>query len=319
MPVHLVRNCSVARTIDILSDAWSFLVLREFYMGARRFDQIQTVLRCPRSTLSDRLTRLSDAKIIERRTTAGNRPEYRLTERGLDLYLVMLALMRFGDDHLAGNKPLPLRLVHQKCRHAFRPETVCSECGGSITARDVRYRDGPGAGKSPAPDLPQRRRSTKADAFERTRPSSVSRTVAILADRWTFLIVRECFFGVRRYDQFQERLAIAPNILANRLNRLVATDILEKKAYQNNPPRFEYRLTATGLDLFLPLIQMMRWGDRWIEHSPPLILTHRTCGKDFQPLLVCDHCHERLVPQDVRYTVSYPPPPGSADRALIKP
>lgn len=314
---QLVRNCSVARTIDILSDAWSFLVLREFYMGARRFDQIQSVLGCPRSTLSDRLTRFIDAQIIKRVATPGGRSEYRLTERGLDLYLVMLALMRFGDDHLAGQEAPPLRLHHTSCGHDFQPQTVCSECREPVTARDVRYRDGPGAGRSPQPELPQRRRSSKPGAFERGRPSSVSRTVAILADRWSFMILRECFFGVKRYDQFQEALSIAPNILANRLNTLIATGILEKRPYQSNPPRFEYRLTATGLDLYLPFIQMLRWGDRWADGPPPLILTHETCGRDFQPLLVCDHCREPITPRDVRYTLSYPPPQDAADHASV--
>ena len=276
-------------------------------MGARRFDQIQGILQCPRSTLSDRLNKLIEARILERAPAQAGRSEYRLTERGLDLYLVMLALMRFGDDHLAGEDPPPLRLYHRTCGHAFRPETVCSACNGSVTAREVDYHDGPGAGHSPSPDRPQRRRSTKADAFERGRPSSVSRTLAILADRWSFLIVRECFFGVKRYDRFRENLAIAPNILANRLNNLVATGILEKESYQNNPPRFEYRLTPKGLDLYLPLIQMLRWGDRWTEGPSPLILTHRKCGKAFQPLLVCDHCRMPISPRDVRYTLSYRP------------
>lgn len=315
---QLVRNCSVARTIDILSDAWSFLVLREFYMGARRFDQIQGVLNCPRSTLSDRLGSLTAAGIITRVTAQAGRSEYRLTERGLDLYLVMLALMRFGDDHLADESGPPLQLHHNRCGQSFRPETICSECRQPIAARDVRYRDGPGAGKSPLPDLPQRRRSSKAGAFERGRPSSVSRTVAILADRWSFLILRECFFGVKRYDQFQEALAIAPNILANRLKLLIATGILEKQPYQNNPPRYEYRLTSIGLDLYLPLIQMLRWGDRWMGDAPPLILTHRTCGRDFQPLLACDQCHEPIVPRDVRYRLSYHQPLAApAARAMI--
>lgn len=320
LPVpRLVRNCSVARTLDILSDAWSFLVLREFYMGARRFDQIQMVLGVPRSTLSDRLAKLSEAQIVRRAPRKGGQFEYHLTDRGLDLYLVMLALMRFGDDHLAGKAPLPLRLHHRRCGHVFRPETVCSECREPITARQVCYHDGPGAGLSPAPDIPQRRRSSKGSNFERNRPSSVSRTVAILADRWSFLILRECLFGISRYDQFRERLGIAPNILADRLSRLIATDILKRLEYQNNPPRFEYRLTSTGLDLYLPLIQMLRWGDRWLGHAPPLILTHKQCGKTFYPLLVCSHCREPIDARDVRYVLSYSPLAGSLSPAQIEP
>ena len=315
---RLVRNCSVSRTLDILSDAWSFLVLREMYMGARRFDQIQTVLKVPRSTLSDRLTRLMDAEIIDRRPNPLGKLDYRLTPRGIDLYLVMLALMKFGDDHLSGGSPLPLQLYHQKCGHFFSPETICSACREPVVARDVAFRDGPGAGRSPLSDAPQRRQSSKAGAFERHRPSSVSRTVAILANRWSFLILRECFFGVRRYDQFADHLAIAPNILADRLRALVDTGILRRHQYQSRPARFEYRLTEIGFDLYLPLIQMLRWGDQWLGHLPPLLLHHNPCGKDFEPLLVCNQCRDPVSARDVRFRLSYASPTASDSRAEIK-
>ena len=295
----------MARTLEILSDAWSFLVLREFYLGARRFDQIQGVLRMPRSTLSDRLSRLVDAEVIERRPC-----DYRLTERGRDLYLVMLALLRFGDDHLAGDSPPPLRLVHATCGHECRPQTICSACRAPVDALQVSYRDGPGAGLSPAPQLPQRRRSGRATAYERGRPSSVSRTLGIVADRWSFLVIRELFFGVTRFDRFQAALCIAPNILADRLGRLVEQGILKRVKYQAQPERFEYRLTKTGRDLYLPLIQMLRWGDRWLGHAPPLILHHQVCDHDFTPVVACNLCHAPLDPHEMRYELNYPAPGG---------
>ena len=307
MPRPMLRNCSVDGTLRILSDAWSFLVLREMYLGARRFEQIQGVLRIPRSTLSERLSQLVKAGVL-RRVPYGestSRFEYRLTKRGLDLYLVMLAMLRFGDDWLAGDAPPPLVLTHAVCGHECHPETICSHCRQPIRAHDVTYRDGPGAGFSPVPDLPQRRRSGGGVALERGRPSSVSRTLGILTDRWTFLVIREAFFGVRRFDMFQDNLGIAPNILTDRLNRLVNQGILRREKYKELPDRYEYRLTEAGRDLYMPLIQMLRWGDRWLAQAPPLLLHHTNCDHDFEPVIACDHCHQAIDPHDMRYRLTY--------------
>ena len=302
----MVRNCSVDRTLTILSDAWSFLVLREVYLGARRFDQMQAVLHVPRSTLSARLAQLVKAEVLSRVPLAASaRFEYRLSERGLDLYLVMLAMLRFGDDWLAGNKPPSLMLFHATCGHECHPETICSACCKPVDALSVTYRDGPGAGVSHTTAMPQRRRTGGVETFERGRPSSVSRTLGILADRWTFLVVREMFFGVRRFDTLRERLAIATNILTDRLNRLVAQGILKRVRYQDLPERYEYKLTTSGRDLYLPLIQMLRWGDKWHDHEQPLILHHLDCGKDFEPIVACDHCRQPLNPHDMRYYLTY--------------
>ncbi len=302
----MVRNCSVDRTLAILSDAWSFLVLREVYLGARRFDQVQAVLQMPRSTLSDRLAQLLKAEVLSRVPLADSaRFEYRLTERGFDLYLVMLAMLRFGDDWLAGDKPPPLRLVHASCGHECHPETICSACREPIDALRVAYRDGPGAGVSLATAMPQRRRTGGVETFERGRPSSVSRTLGILADRWTFLVVREMCFGVRRFDVLQQRLGVATNILTDRLGRLVSQNILKRIKYLDVPERFEYKLTTTGRDLYLPLIQMLRWGDQWLGYEKPLILKHLDCGKDFEPIVACDHCRQALNPRDMRYYLNY--------------
>jgi DNA-binding HxlR family transcriptional regulator len=311
-PTAMVRNCSVERTLAILPDSWTFLVLREAYLGARRFEQILAVLGLPRSTLSDRLSRLMTAGVLVRLANASQptRLEYRLTEKGRDLYLVILSLLRFGDDWLAGQKPPPAELFHAGCGERCVPVSLCSACGGEIEDREVSFRNGPGAGFSPAIEATQRRRTTNEDQLERGRPSSVSRALRIIGDRWSFLVLREAFFGVRRFDSLQDRLGIAPNILADRLSRLVAAHVFERRKYQDLPERFEYRLTAMGHALYLPMVEMLRWGDRWLGQAPPLILTHKTCGQDFHPVISCGHCREPLTTQNVRFKLNYTPPTG---------
>src|SRR5262249_17733723 len=121
---------------------------------------------------------------------------------------------------------------------------------------------------------------------------SVERVVSQAGDAWTFLILREAFFGVRRFDGFRQNLDAAPNVLADRLKKLVANGLLARTQYQVRPTRFEYRLTEKGLDLYPAIVLMMRWGDRWLDEGrgAPLLLTHGPCGRVTRPVLVCDVC-----------------------------
>jgi len=142
-----------------------------------------------------------------------------------------------------------------------------------------------------------------ASGSDTNRPCSVARTLEVLGDRWTFLILREVFFGVHRFDAFQKSLGIARNILTDRLKSLVREDILERRPYQENPPRYEYRLTERGRDLYGLILGIIRWGDRWLDKGagPPLLLHHEACKHDLTPVLVCDHCREEARPEDVTY------------------
>ncbi|SMF58678.1 transcriptional regulator, HxlR family [Tistlia consotensis] len=308
------RNCSVARTVAILSDAWTFLVIREAFFGARRFETFRVRLGLPRGTLAERLKKLTRQGILRqvRQSETSSRHEYRLTRVGLDLYASFIALLSFGDRWLADGAGPPLTLIHKDCGgegHALEchPFVACSACGGAVEATRVTYRDGPGAGSAPLEPLKRSRRASDPSQFERGRPCSVARTLQIIGDRWSFLVIRQAFFGARRFDELQARLNIASNILADRLARLVAEGILERRKYQDLPERFEYRFSAKGKDLYGSMIMMMVWGDRWLSGGePPLVLTHRDCGRDFTPVMVCDRCHEPIEPRAMAYRMNYP-------------
>ena len=121
---------------------------------------------------------------------------------------------------------------------------------------------------------------------------SVARTLEIAGEWWTFLILRDLFKGVRRFDDMQRHTGIARNILSDRLRTLVDHGIIERRPYQERPERFEYRLTEKGIDLYPVIISLMRWGDRWEtdEYGPPVILTHKACGHDAMPVMACPEC-----------------------------
>lgn len=312
------RNCSVGRTISIVSDAWSFLIIREAFFGAQRFEEFRTALGLPRGTLSERLKRLTVRGIFRQvhYSDTSSRVEYHLTRCGMDLYPSFVALIRFGDRWLCGPDGPPLKLIHTVCGKACEPYVACSHCLGEVHAHRVSFRDGPGAGRTPVETTKRARRTAESASFSQGRPSSVSRSLEIIGDRWSFLILREAFFGVRRFDQLQNELKIAPNILAERLGRLVARGVFERRKYQDLPERFEYRLTEMGKDLYGAFISMAAWGDRWLSGGdPPLILTHLDCGHDFSAVVICDKCRQPVEAHAMRYRLNYDPARYGAPQA----
>ena len=123
----------------------------------------------------------------------------------------------------------------------------------------------------------------------------------MVGDRWTLLVLREAFLRRRRFDEMQRDLGIARNILADRLQRLVAEGLLDCERCQDRPERFEYRLTDKGLDLYPALVALMAWGDRHAadDVGPPVELVHRGCGQVSHPRLACDRCGEPVGARDM--------------------
>jgi DNA-binding HxlR family transcriptional regulator len=141
-------------------------------------------------------------------------------------------------------------------------------------------------------------------------PCSVARSLEVIGEWWTPLILRDCFLGVTRFGDFQRRLGIARNILADRLETLVEHDILKKVPYQDNPVRHDYKLTAKGRDLWLVVAALREWGDRWdAPDGAPIEMVHTTCGEVTHVVPTCSCCGEQLSPFDLR------PQPGPGAEA----
>jgi DNA-binding HxlR family transcriptional regulator len=130
---------------------------------------------------------------------------------------------------------------------------------------------------------------------------SVARTLGVIGDRWTMLIIRDAFLGVRRFDDFQRSLGIARNVLDSRLSRLCDDGILERRLYQERPERYEYRLTEMGHDLWPVLVSLMQWGDRHLSgDGPPILVQHRDCGGAVTSGLTCEKCGATLTARDAQ-------------------
>jgi DNA-binding HxlR family transcriptional regulator len=129
----------------------------------------------------------------------------------------------------------------------------------------------------------------------------IARTLDVVGDRWTPLVIRDMVAGLTRFDAIQRNLGISRKVLAERLATLTGSGVVERAAYQDNPPRYDYSLTEKGEDLALVLLAMKTWGDRWVfgNTDVPLLIRHDACGTVGDPVPTCTGCGEQVHARDV--------------------
>ncbi len=144
---------------------------------------------------------------------------------------------------------------------------------------------------------------------------SIARSLEVVGERWTLLILREVFFGFHRFEEIQRHLGVATNVLSDRLQTLVDHDVL-RRVPTDRPDRFEYRLTRKGVELSPAVAALMRWGDRWTagEAGPPRVLVHTACDHDTYAVATCAHCGEELQPNELR---TRPGPGATPEQAAL--
>jgi DNA-binding HxlR family transcriptional regulator len=147
--------CSIAAALEVIGERWSLLIVRDVMNGRRRFDALQKGLGIARNVLSARLQRLVEEDILERRLyqTSPERHEYFLTEKGLDLWPALVALLGWGDRHSPAPNGPPMLIVHKECGGKVSDRGICESCGKLLHARDARALPGPGLATPPDPEL----------------------------------------------------------------------------------------------------------------------------------------------------------------------
>jgi DNA-binding HxlR family transcriptional regulator len=132
------------------------------------------------------------------------------------------------------------------------------------------------------------------------RECSIANALSVIGERWSLLALREVTFGVRRFDQIARNTGASRDILTARLRHLEAAGVLERRQYDNRPPRYEYVLTESGRHLHTVLLALMDWGDRYVtEGQAPTVWEH-TCGAELRPRMVCEHCGSEVDSADLK-------------------
>jgi len=299
-----VRASSITRTLNIIGDRWTILILRDAFLGITRFRDWQAKNNIARSILTNRLNKLVEVGCFKK-VQYQERPkryEYQLTEMGKDLYPIAVLIWDWERKWFVRGDDVPVRLIHKLCGHSVHPVMKCDVCDEVVTIRKVTYKDGPGAGYD-SRVAPRHQRRSRISSKNKDDVMMIERATDIIGDRWSNLTLAAAYLGIRRFDDIQNELKIATNILSNRLIHLVESGVLSKSLYSEKPSRYEYRLTDKGRGLFPVMIAMVNWGDEWLcdDRGAPFIMIHADCAKETHPQAKCSHCNEILLSNQVEF------------------
>ena len=304
--LSFITASATAKALSVVGDQWSYLILRDMFLGRHRFEELLKSTGASRGTLTKRLTALVDNGVLYRNPITGSRRfEYRLTDKGLDLYPLAIAAwlweVKWAEDDAVA---LPKSLIHKDCGHVTYPLFTCRCCHEELQAHDVQYSIAADRPPEESPFLTRQKRARKPTVSREGADRSLFHVIDGVSDRWTSLILAGAFMGADRFDTFHKDLGIATNILADRLKKLTKNQILERVDYQENPPRSSYKLTPKAYDLYPMIISLHQWGSRWLEserNGGVIQLKHKCSDQTLEVSLVCNNCQQRVRSSDISF------------------
>jgi DNA-binding HxlR family transcriptional regulator len=296
----------LAAGLEIFGDPWSFLLAQEAFFDVRRFNDFGCNLPIARNTLTDRLRQLVEQDIFTRIAYQHNpvRYEYRLTERGLGSYPYAIMLMFWGDAWLEKDSAPRVVLTHTRCGAKINPVCRCQACKREVTPDNVLIDAGIAPTVSRSRNL-KVRYSSRPALYCVGRVTSTARTLSLIGDRWSFSILWLAVAGVTRASEFHRTLGVARPILSNRIKRLIASGILRRKLYSQQPARYGYLPTEKGLSLVPALLTFYEWCREWFEEdiAAPAGVVHKPCGHSLHVQIDCEKCGLPLKAKDVKFKI----------------
>ena len=296
---------SVRRALDLIGDRWTLLILLSAFCGVQRFDHWKSQHGISPSILSTRLKDLVKRGILQREPVepGSRRQQYVLTEMGSDLFNWALAVWSWERDWVYRDAEHPVRLRHRSCGHSTSARFVCGHCEGRVGFYSIRIERGAGYDNVPVVAAPVSRRSKSPDGSSGETTRHIGRFVDIIGDRWSFLIISAAYFGVSRFDDFQDQLHIATNILSDRLRRLADDGMLARNRYREKPARYEYILTEKNIAFYQVPLMLALWGDKWLTvgDRPAFLRFHDHCNQPLTVKPLCNHCGDELLQADIDF------------------
>lgn len=300
-----------SRALQVLGDAWVLRILRSSFRGSRRFSDFMRSLEVSRAVLTDRLNRLCKDELLHKIEQPGAHPEYRLTERGLDLWSVYIAMWKWethwgtGVDTSAQmhDKPRSL-LIHTGCGHAIDPIYQCAQCAAEISPFDTYVSETTDSTVSKRPisqmlksEEPSRKRYRKSSSGDRSTLPTLQK---VYGDRWNASLMASAFRGHKTFSELSNATGIWPSALTDRLEELQSMGMLRAQSYAGS--RQEYRLTRAAMATFPITLELIRWGDQWLPpQGPHFQIMHRPCMHVLHAHWHCPLCKDALQRQTVRF------------------
>jgi DNA-binding HxlR family transcriptional regulator len=299
------RPSAVGQALLAVGDQWTLLILQRALLGrARRFADWRDELDIAESVLASRLKEMVARDLLVPKSyieDGRTRPEYMLSPRAIDLWPMFVAIWSWERTWVARPKPLP-DLIHDTCGESTDVELGCGACGRWPAAgADIQTSYDPGIFAQVAvPRL--HRRTVRLDASADPL-SYFPETLAIIADRWSTVVLAAAFVGVRRFADFQETLGIAPSVLSGRLRLFTQLGVLEA-THDEAGENSGYRLTPKGLAFSPTFVVLIDWAHRWYaseSSNSKLTIIHRVCAATLVPQLRCRTCGDVINRTDIHF------------------
>jgi DNA-binding HxlR family transcriptional regulator len=311
----LTTENSNAIALGLIGDEWNLAIVRLAIMsGVRRYKDFRDQLGIANSVLTARLRRLTAAGVftMAQYSDAPRRYEYVLTDRGRELWKVLLTIWSWEAVWVTEHsEPLP-PMYHLQCGEEFCPVMYCRACGWPAGIWDVRGTFGPSGGfERSVPRATTRRRSAGGSPG----PGLVPQTIELIGNRWSASILAAAFLGARQFTDMLVMTGAPPTIVSDRLRTFCQMGVLETAVAKTGSGRVEYRLTDKGRAFFPHVMVMLDWGDRWFRalEGPATLLTHTARGGEFHPVLHCSACTRELHGSQIQ--AGGDPPKSPAQRS----
>lgn len=294
---------AVARFANVFGDPWSVLLLRDIFLGVRRFSNFQERLGITKQTLANRLRDFQSHEILElhQYQERPQRSEYKLTEKGRHLGDFAMMIWTWQSRWAGADSMLPRRLRHRSCGNIAVPQMVCEACRAPVRIGDVSLLDSDGEISGPSLiDRGRRWTPVKRPGLKDPERQLLNVTY-ILGDRWTNMVLTSVLLGIRSFDEIVDAIGISTNILSHRLKVCAEAGFLDGPVYNIATRNYDYRPSQMTQDLFPLILTIVQWSERWLtpEGIARSSWRHDLCGQAFVPLVTARCCARPLAIGDL--------------------
>ncbi len=303
---------SARQAIDMICDRWSLSVVLALLLEEHRFKGLAERTGMASRLLTSRLKTLEVNGVITRMPYSMHPPrfEYHLTNMGAELLPVILQMDRW-EQVWTRSRDHSTSLTHQPCGAPLHSQVRCRACGRPAGARDVELKLSRAQLRKAPDKKAQHRRSIVSSADQTAAPQMLGPSLDIFGDKWGIEILLCALFRIRRFNDFRDSIGISANILSDRLQRLVAADLLSRE--RDPGSRSGYWLTPRGVDAYAIMVSIHEWADKWVRgrYKSPVRLIHAACGQPFWPDLICFTCEQPVRAPEVGFN------PARAELPLV--
>ena len=293
MPNSVGHKSTFSAALDIVADSWTILLIRELFIGSTTWGEFTEHLNISPATLNKRLKQLLDAGCIVKDSKPGSRTtSYLLTESGVDLFPFLVSArewqLTWDERTIAYTTPW----IHD-CGTPLRCRSICSSCDRHVLWDNLFFEGIEETQLKGMFKMAQRHfRASSNDVLDLRSGDKLPKSIQVLGDRRACQVLAVMYRGCDRFESIERLSGLHPATISERLSKLQVLGLIHTRLYQTNPNRHEYMLSPAAHQWFETTIQLLQWGDKWLEHQDlhRVSLKHNCGEQNLHAHVICLHC-----------------------------